>query len=469
MLSETNYKTTINNLWDQSITPTLMEYIRIPNKSPLFDPDWKKNGYMDAAVKLISDWCRDHAVDGMTLDVIELPGRTPVIFMEIPGQSNDTILLYGHLDKQPEMVGWDDGREPWKPILRGDHLYGRGGADDGYAAFASLTALRTLREKNIPHARCVILIEACEESGSVDLPFYIDALQDRIGTPNLVICLDSGCGNYDQLWMTTSLRGMVTGNLAIEVLTQGVHSGNGSGIVPSCFMVLRQLLNRIEDATTGKILLSEFQVEIPAGRLKQAELAASTLKDQVFSEFPFAENVQPVTNNLSELILNRTWRPTLSVIGADGLPLPKNAGSVTLPKLTFTLSMRLPPTCDPEKAANALKNTLEKNPPFQAKINFELGKISPGWNAPSEATWLHDVANVASKKYFGEHAMYMGEGGTIPFMGMLGKKFPNAQFLITGVLGPHSNAHGPNEFLHIPTAKKLTACVAEVIAAQFKN
>ncbi|MDX1901044.1 MAG: M20 family metallopeptidase [Gammaproteobacteria bacterium] len=457
----------INTLWDESITSTLMDYIKIPNKSPLFDRDWKKHGHMDAAVKLIVDWCRVHAVDGMQLDVVELPGRTPVILMEIPGSSDQTILLYGHLDKQPEMTGWDSDLHPWKPVLRGDRLYGRGGADDGYAAFASLTAIRALREKNLPHARCVILIEACEESGSVDLPYYIDALQNRIGTPDLVICLDSGCGNYDQLWMTTSLRGMVTGELSIEVLTEGVHSGNGSGIVPSCFMVLRQLLNRIEDPNTGQILLPELQVTIPDERLKQTTLAADALGNQVYTEFPFVEHVQPVTDNLSELILNRTWRPALSVIGANGLPPPENAGSVTLPKLTFPLSMRIPPMCDPKHAAAALKQTLENNPPFQAKIHFEIGKQTAGWNAPEQATWLHTIADTASQKYFGSPAMYMGEGGTIPFMGMLGKKFPRAQFLITGVLGPHSNAHGPNEFLHLLTAKKLTACVADVISTQY--
>ncbi len=460
-------QTYVNDLWDKSIVPTLMDYIRIPNKSPLFDPDWKNHGHMDKAVLLLANWCRENAVDNMKLEVVQLEGRTPVIFIEIPGHSDDTILLYGHFDKQPEMTGWDPDLDPWQPQLRGDKLYGRGGADDGYSTFASLAAIKSLQAQNIPHARCVILIEACEESGSYDLPYYIEALENRIGKPSLVICLDSGCGNYEQLWVTTSLRGMLTGQLHIDVLKQGIHSGTGSGIVPSCFLVLRQLLSRIENESNGEIALEDLFVEIPQERIRQAELTAEVLGQHIYDDYPFVEGVQPVTTHLAELILNRTWRPALSVIGAEGLPKPDNAGSVTLPSLSLSLSMRLPPTCDPVKAMDVLKTALEKNPPFHAKIRFEAGKVSAGWNAPAETAWLKNAAAEASQHYFGKDAVYMGEGGTIPFMGMLGKKFPQAQFLITGVLGPESNAHGPNEFLHIPMGKNLTCCVAYVIMKHY--
>jgi acetylornithine deacetylase/succinyl-diaminopimelate desuccinylase-like protein len=459
----------IDHSWDSSITPTLMEYIYIPNKSPLFDPQWKQNGHMDKAVKLIADWCKNFGVENMHLEVVQLDGRTPVIFMEIPGSSEETILLYGHLDKQPEMSGWDADLAPWKPVLKDDKLYGRGGADDGYAAFASLTAIKALQEQHISHARCVILIEACEESGSYDLPFYIDALADRIKQPDLVICLDSGCGNYDQLWMTTSLRGLIGGVLHIDVLRQGIHSGYGSGIVPSCFTVLRQLLGRVEDEKNGKVQLADLEVEIPKGRQQQAEQAAEILKDTLYKSYPFIEGVKTATDDNAQLILNRTWRAALSVTGADGLPALENAGNVTLPHLTVKLSVRIPPTCDTEFAANALKKTLETDPPFNTRVKFDVEDMGSGWNAPTEVPWLSKAANDASKEFFGKDAAYMGEGGSIPFMGMLGKKFPSSQFLITGVLGPKSNAHGPNEFLHIPTGKKLTACVAHVIAEHYKQ
>lgn len=459
----------ISKLWDKNIVPTLMDYIKIPNKSPQFDPNWQKHGYMDDAVSLIAKWCKDHAVYGMTLDIVQLDNRTPVIFIDIPGENTDTILLYGHLDKQPEMTGWDADLHPWKPVLRGDRLYGRGSADDGYAAFASLAAIKSLREQKIPHARCVILIEACEESGSFDLPYYIDALKNRIGKPSLIICLDSGCGNYNQLWLTTSLRGLIGGTLTIKVLKQGIHSGVGSGVVPSCFRILRLLLNRIENETTGDIIPKELHVKIPDERKQQAKLAAKVLGNFLLKDLPFQRGVQSENRSIVELILRRTWKAALSVIGCDGMPAIEHAGNVTLPELSVKLSMRLPPTCNPEKAARILKTLLEKNPPYHSHVSFEINDIGPGWNAPKEQAWLIAAANRASQDYFGKDAVYIGEGGSIPFMGMLGKKFPQAQFLITGLLGPESNAHGPNEFLHIPTGKKLTASVAQVIADQFKK
>jgi acetylornithine deacetylase/succinyl-diaminopimelate desuccinylase-like protein len=461
----------INDTWEDSIIPTLMDYIQIPNKSPQFDKNWQSHGYMDQAVNLIAHWCKTHSAKGMKLEVIRLEGRTPLIYIDIPGTENhhDTVLLYGHLDKQPEMTGWDADLHPWRPVLREDKLYGRGAADDGYAAFASLTAINTLQEQNISHARCVILIEACEESGSYDLPFYIDALKDRIGTPSLVICLDSGCGNYEQLWATTSLRGLVTVKLKIEVLKQGVHSGSGSGIAPSCFLVLRQLLSRIEDEMTGEIIVDDLFVTIPEQRKQQAEQAAAVLGDSIYNDLPFHEGVKPRVGSVADLILNRTWKPALSVIGLDGLPAIEHAGNVTIPSLTVKLSMRLPPTCDPKVAAETLVDLLSKNPPFDAQIECTIPEAAAGWNAPAEAAWLAKAIKQASEDYFGKPAVGMGEGGSIPFMGMLGKQFPEAQFLITGVLGPGSNAHGPNEFLHIPTGKKLTACVAQVLAEHYQR
>lgn len=453
-------------IWDKKIIPTLIEYIKIPNKSPQFDKEWQAHGYMDQAVTLISQWCKNEGFAEMTLEVLRLEDRTPLIFMDIPGtQPDDTILLYGHLDKQPEMTGWEPDLAPWKPVLKGDKLYGRGGADDGYAAFASLAAIKSVRSQGLAHARCVIIIEACEESGSADLPFYIDALQERIGKPSLVICLDSGCGNYEQLWMTTSLRGLVGGTLSISTLTQGIHSGMGSGIAPSCMRILRQLLNRIEQESTGDVILPALQTNIPVDRIQQAQEAATVLGDAIANDLPFQAGVQAEASSNAELILRRTWKPALSVTGCNGMPALENAGNVTLPSLAVKLSMRLPPTVEPDKAASALKQTLEANAPYKACVQFTIDDQGPGWNAPSLAPWLQKAANDASLAYFEKPAMYMGEGGSIPFMGMLGAKFPEAQFVITGLLGPGSNAHGPNEFLHIPMGKKLTACIADIIVS----
>ena len=459
----------VNTLWDSSIVPEISEYIKVPNKSPSFDPEWEKHGHMESAVKMLEAWCRKQPIKDMQIEVVRLPGRTPLLFIDIPGQSDDVVLLYGHYDKQPEFSGWEKDLDPWTPVIRDGKLYGRGGADDGYATFGSLTAIRTLQEQGIPHAHCVVLIEGCEESGSFDLPYYIDLLEDRIGSPDLVVCLDAECGNYDQLWCTTSLRGNLTGTLRVDVLTEGVHSGTASGVVPSSFRVARQLISRIEDESNGQVLLDGLHVEIPEQRLEQAQLAAATLGDSVYKKFPWAIAKPAPDESHAELLLNNTWRPTLAVTGAEGMPALIDAGNVLLPYTTLKLSFRLPPTCDAEEAATAVKAALEANTPPLARVSFEVESTMAGWNAPAVAEWLEASMNKASNAFFGKPSMYMGTGGTIPFMGMLGERFPQAQFLITGLLGPKSNAHGPNEFLHIETGKRLTSCVAQVLEDHFNR
>ncbi|MEO5558307.1 MAG: M20 family metallopeptidase [Dokdonella sp.] len=460
----------VGGLWDGEIVPQLTEYIKIPNKSPMFDAQWAEHGYMDQAVALMEAWARRQPISGMQLEVVRLAGRTPLIFIEIPGTdtaSSDTVLLYGHLDKQPEMTGWSAHLGPWKPVLEGDKLYGRGGADDGYAIFGSLAAIMALQAQKIPHARCVVMIEACEESGSYDLPYYVDHLAARIGKPSLIVCLDSGCGNYDQLWLTTSLRGLTGGNLTVKVLEEGVHSGDASGVVASSFRILRQVLSRLEDEVSGRILPQELHVEIPAQRVTQAKRTAEILGDAVYSKFPLVSGMQPMNTELAELVLNRTWRPALSVTGVGGLPGLDSAGNVLRPYTSVKLSLRVPPTLNATKSGEFLKRLLETNPPYGAKVTFDVEKAGSGWEAPALASWLEHSVEAASQAFFGAPVAYNGEGGSIPFMGMLGEKFPGAQFLITGVLGPHSNAHGPNEFLHIPTGKRMSMCVAQVISDHY--
>ena len=456
----------VESVWEQSILETLTEYIAIPNKSPAFDPAWREHGHMHRAVALIAGWCKRQPIEGLVVEVIEHPGRTPIIWAEVPGagpRKDETVLLYGHLDKQPEMTGWSEGLGPWTPVLRGDRLYGRGGADDGYAAFASLTAIAALHQKTREHARIVMLIEATEESGSPDLPHYVNALAARLGSPSLVICLDSGCGNYEQLWCTTSLRGVIVGTLTVRVLEEGVHSGDAGGVVPSSFRIARRLLDRVESAETGQILLRSFHTEIPPARIEQARLAAQVLGG-LAGKFPFAGNTAPLSSDSVEQLLARAWRPALAVTGAAGLPEAGQAGNVLRPFTSLQLALRAPPRVDAEACYLELKRTLEKDPPYGASVSFD-GDGASGWDAPALAPWLEAGLESASRRHFGKPAASIGEGGSIPFIGMLGERFPAAQFMITGVLGPESNAHGPNEFLHLPTAKRLTACVADVIAA----
>jgi len=466
----------IEKAWEESIVPAITEYIRIPAKSPAFEPEWAAKGHLHAAVKLIEGWCKKRPIAGLTTEIVELPGRTPVLFMEIPAsgaegpiEGADTVLLYGHYDKQPEFLPWAEGLSPWEPVRQGDRLYGRGGADDGYAAFASLLAIEALGCAGGRHARCVVVIEGCEESGSYDLPHYIDHLKARIGTPSLVVCLDSGCGNYDQLWLTTSLRGLVTGNLRVEVLREGLHSGDASGVVPSSFRILRNVLDRIERSDTGEILLRSLHPEIPEERRRQASETAQVLGKDSFARFPWADGTTPMVSDATELVLNRTWRPFLSVTGAEGLPALGSAGNVLRPFTSVKLSLRLAPTTDPAAARTELIEALTKEPPHGATVTFKSEQGASGWNAPATAPWLKKSLSEASQAFFGKPVCAMGEGGTIPFMAMLGDKFPEAQFVITGVLGPQSNAHGPNEFLHIPTGKKLTSVVAQILDDHLKR
>ncbi len=481
----------INSAWDDDIVRQLTDYIAVPAKSPMFDPDWAQHGFIDAVVRNAADWVLAQKVAGLTLEVIRLPGRTPVLFFELAastgasqsiagsadsiratGQNGQTVLMYGHLDKQPEFSGWRSDLGPWTPKYQDGKLYGRGGADDGYAIYAAIAAIQVLKTQQLAHPRIVGLVETCEESGSYDLLPYIDALKPRLGDVGLVICLDSGAGNYDQLWLTSSLRGMASGVLRVEVLTEGVHSGDASGLVPSSFRILRHLLDRLEDSATGRLLPEQFHCQVPAERLAQVQATADILGAEVYKRFPWAhadcggasQSMLPTTTDPLQALLNRTWMPTLSVTGVEGLPDLVNAGNVLRPYTAFKLSLRLPPLIDAASAVAQLKTLLEDNAPYQAKVTFEHAAGATGWNAPSTAPWFEQALNAASQSCFGAPCGYIGQGGTIPLMNMLSKGFPKAQMMVCGVLGPKSNAHGPNEFLHVPYAKKLTAAVAQVIA-----
>ena len=479
VLNTTQALTHVSQAWDGDIVQRLSDYIAIPAKSPLFDADWLAHGYLETVVRNTAQWIEAQKLEGLVLEVVRLPGRTPVIFFEVAatriaqaGASEQTVLMYGHLDKQPEFSGWRKDLGPWTPKYEDGKLYGRGGADDGYAAYAAIAAIAALKDQKVAHPRILGLIETCEESGSYDLLPYVDALRTRLGDVGLVVCLDSGAGNYDQLWLTNSLRGMASGVLRVDVLTEGVHSGDASGVVPSSFRVLRQVLDRLEDSATGRLLPGIFHCEVPPERLAQARTTADILGDEVYKRFPWAhydcggatQSVLPTTTDPLQALLNRTWMPTLSVTGAEGFPAMRDAGNVLRPFTAFKLSLRLPPLVEAATAVQALKALLEDNAPYQAKVTFESSGGATGWNAPDTAPWFEHALNAASQAHFGAGCGYIGQGGTIPLMNMLSQGFPKAQMMVCGVLGPKSNAHGPNEFLHVPYAKKLTAAVAQVIA-----
>ena len=447
--------------------PALSDYVTIACLSPAFDPNWEATGAIDAALEHLRAWASRRRIEGMTLSESRLPGRTPCLVAEIPAflGGEGTSLLYGHLDKQPPLGDWSEGLSAFEPIRRGDLLFGRGTADDGYSLFSALLAIEALQATATPHGRCIVLIEASEESGSPDLNAHLDALSPTLGDVGFVICLDSGALDYERLWVTTSLRGNVVVTVTVSVLDHGVHSGEASGVVPSSFRILRQLLDRIEDAETGEVLLPELLVQIPEHHLAAAATLSRELSDPLGHHFPTTKGLELMGRDGAERLIRQSWSAALSVTGMDGLPRPAQAGNVLRPSTTAKLSLRLPPSVDAPTAQRALLAALTLDPPSNAEISIETEPTAQGWVAPEPARWLTDALTDASQQSFGRDPGFLGEGGSIPFLAELGHRFPTAQFVVTGVLGPNSNAHGPDESLHLPAAIGVTTSVSLLIAA----
>ncbi|MFJ5987934.1 M20/M25/M40 family metallo-hydrolase [Lentzea sp. NPDC092896] len=457
---------TVRTLWDDDIVPSLSQLVAVPAISPAFDPAWEEHGELAAAIEHVRLWITSRNLPGATLEVVQLAGRTPLLVVDVPASGNsgdDTVLLYGHLDKQPPVGGWGEGLGPWTPVLRDGRLYGRGAADDGYSGYAAIAAIEAVRAAGGSHARCVVLLETGEESGSPDLPAYLEHLSAQLGRVSLVVCLDSGGSDYDRMWLTTSLRGLVQVTATVRVLDGGLHSGMASGIVPSSFRIARVLLDRIENAETGEILVPEMHVEIPAGRLAEVREAVEAAPGALWGAVPRVGDLQPVSEDEVELALNSGWRPTLSVTGAEGLPLPDDAGNVLRPFTSLVLSFRLPPTASAAAALEAVREKLTTDVPYNATVELSRVESADGWNAPELAPWLSAVLDEAGKEIFGAPWRTVSLGGSIPFMGLLHEAYPEAQFVVTGVIGPDSNCHVPDEWLHLAHAARVTEAIALVL------
>ncbi|TWE14081.1 M20/M25/M40 family metallo-hydrolase [Prauserella muralis] len=464
---------TVQQVWQADILPSLSRLVEIPALSPAFDRDWAKTGQLDAAVDHVRAWLAARRLPGAGVEVVRLEGRSPVLLLDVPAtpgaEDRGTVLLYGHLDKQPPVGGWSDGLGPWKPVIEDGRLYGRGSADDGYAGYAATAALEAVRTAGGAHARAVVLLETGEESGSPDLPAYLEHLSERLGEVTFVVCLDSGGNDYERLWLTTSLRGLAQVHVTARVLDSAQHSGLATGIVPSTVRVLRRLLERIEDSATGKILLAECNVEIPANRVAEARATAEVAPGASAGAYPLHGATTPVSGDEVELLLNNSWRPTLEVIGASGFPEPAEAGNVLRDATTLALSFRLPPTADSAAALNAIEKALTTDVPYSATIEITGTEAADGWNAPDLAPWLSGALETVSDGVFGKPWRGVGLGGSIPFMGLLGQKYPRAQFLVTGALGPDSNAHVPDEWLHLGHAQRVTEAVAHILDAHARG
>ena len=451
---------------DEEIIPKLMDYIRVPSLSPLYDPFWESNGLMAAAQEILLSYMLSLNLKGYTHDLLKEPGLPWLFYGEVSATdpSLGTILIYGHMDKQPHFPDWIAGTDNTQPALIDDKLYGRGGADDGYSLPCAAMLIKTLQDLNLPHGRIVIIGETEEESGSPNLTYLIGRLKDRIGSPDLVICLDSGAADYEHLWLTSSLRGLVRMDLSVQVLQTGMHSGEASGIVPSTFRIIRHLLERIEDSRTGEILVPELHQKLEGEDYRKAREMAGAVGASLFGNIDWVEGGRPASSDLVQAIISRTLKPAMSVTGADGIPPCGTAGNVLRPLTRLKLSIRLPPAVDGGVALEKLREVLMRDPPYNARV--EVGPCSSGNGytiAPLE-NWMVEALNRGSNACFGSDFLYFGEGFSIPFMGMLGNMFPNAKFVVTGVLGPNSNAHAANEFLHVPFLKKIMTCLGVLIA-----
>jgi acetylornithine deacetylase/succinyl-diaminopimelate desuccinylase-like protein len=459
--------------WTDDVLPSLSGLVEIPAVSPAYDDSWERNGHLRSAVEHVRDWVTSRDLPGTRTDIVALAGRAPLLLVDVPATAHaaagGTVLLYGHLDKQPPLGDWSEGLGPWQPVLRDGRLYGRGAVDDGYSGYAATTALEAVRAAGGEHARAILLLETGEESGSPDLPAYLEHLADRLGEVSLVVCLDAGGGDYERMWLTASLRGIVQATVTVRVLETGTHSGLASGIVPSSFRIMRQLLDRLEDSTTGEVTVPEMLAPIPEERRADAEAVAMLEPGSAARRFPFVAGMRPASTDDVELILNNTWRPTLSVVGAGGLPEPAVAGAVLRASTSLRLSFRIPPTVDADTARAGLVRILTTDVPYGARVEVTDFLTGNGWHAPDPAPWLSSALDQVGDRVFGKPCRTLGIGGGIPFMELLGRRYPRAQFVVTGAVGSDSNMHVPDEWLNILFAQRVTEAVAHILDAHARS
>ncbi len=453
-------------IWEESIIPSLGEFIEIHALSPMFEPNWDELGELQSTIDLFCSWLDEQGIQGMSYDIHRIGEHSPVLLVTIEGTGSGEVMFYSHLDKQPSRPHlWSEGLHPLKAVRRDPFLFGRGSVDDGYGGYLCVAAIRLLQESGIPHPKATFLIETCEESGSFDLPPYLDALTDELGNPDLIVVLDSGGPSYEHIWVTEALRGLVAGKLSARVSHEGVHSGMSGGAIPSSFRIQRMLLDRVENSQTGEVLIPEMHVEISDKIKREADTLGKILGDELWKSLPVVDTLEAQSKGSSEMLLDVNWRPALSVIGADGIPPVQTAGNVLRTNTDLKLSFRIPPGVKADEVQKIVKATLEANPPYGAEVTYHPTEPADGFHAPPLHEGVAAALESASLHLTGHPPMATWIGGTIPFMAMIQGKYPEACFLCTGSSGPGNNAHGPDEKLHIPHSKRLNVALAAAIAA----
>jgi acetylornithine deacetylase/succinyl-diaminopimelate desuccinylase-like protein len=256
-------------------------------------------------------------LEGCKVNALYDEGRSPFLIVQIEASEGNTsqnsVLYYGHMDKQPFGPGWK--YPATEPIIEDGKLYGRGSSDDCYALYAAVLSVKACQTLGLPHPKIVITIEGSEEGGNTeDLVHYLSTYRDLIGSPNTVLCLDTSALLEDTLAISTSLRGGCNFDLTVGVSKDNMHSGY-SGIVPDPYLIAVSLLERIHDFKTHEVI-KDFEVEVPSYRIEETKFAASRL--------PLLSTMLPTVPGLSsraaghagglelekyQIILNSTWKP----------------------------------------------------------------------------------------------------------------------------------------------------------------
>ena len=460
-MDKKSFEKYIEKMFTYNMIPNLMNFIRIPNLSPAYDYEWNTNGLLLKAANLIIAYAKSLEIKNAQINLIQDKGYSPLIFIEIPASrpnDNRTVLLYAHFDKQPHGTGWDDDKGPTKPVIQNGRLYGRGSADDGYASFSMLTAIKACQEHNCPLPRICLIFEGAEESTDEHLTYYFNKLLPIIGENVIAfIPLDSGCADYDRLWITNSLRGVCDYEINIQTLDNNISFGpEASGRIAENLFILRKAIDAVMDTSTGDVKIEEFYVkDIPEEIQEEMDKEIEIVGEQFFKEIPLYEGVKPLKTDIKEAMINNRWKPTCSILGIDNCPKIEDNGFGVKKSITVKMSMRLPPGIDSHAALEALKKVVKENIYFDAKVKFLSAEVADGWKLTNFSEKTKNVLNKASKEYFGNELVFKGMGGSIPFITYFQTKYPNADVICTGILGADCFEHGPNENLHLEACKKM--------------
>ena len=456
---------TISKIFNTTTLPNLMNFIRIPNTSPEFDPDWDKNNLLLKASKLIITFIKTLQLKNTEITLLKDENHTPFILTETKSskeKEKNTILFYAHIDKQPNCEGWDKGKSATNPIIENGRLYGRGSIDDGYAIYSILTAIKYCQDNNLFTNRIICIFECSEESSSDDLNYYFDKLIPFFGNDiSLFCCVDLTCLDYKKMWIVNCIRGVMDFDVKIYTLNNDIYSNFTKGVFPDNFMIFRKLCDLLRNEK-GEFLIPELIIsedKIPKDRKKELEEASKEIGIDFIKVLPLYNNTKPMKDDIYKLLLNNIWKVSMIIKGIDGIPDKKYEGNILSKGLKARIQMRIPPLLNGKKAFEAIKKKFIENTPFNSKVEVEMIGIDDGWNDKNFSERSKNVFNYVSKIGFGNDVGFKFDGGSVPFIQYFENKYPKSQIANLGIRGYECNEHGPNESIDLDACKKFIAAL----------